>query len=399
MAFSDADATLLSTVLFAGMFVGAHVNGALSDRHGRRAGVLSALAACAVCGALAGAAPSYPWLLAARFGVGVGVGGSPAAITLYTEVLPHAGRGRRLMLQSVAFTAGAVFVAALAATLLPRAGWRLFLAAAALPAAVSAALCYCRLPESPRFLLAAGRVPAARVALARAARANGVPPPPLLHDGASSDPAPSPIIRPWSRLVWPLTAPLSVLFAGMAAVYYGVALLSVTLEEAAARDPCALPAAAHGAILTENASELAGLAAAALLLDRVGRRATIAAMFLACAAALLLLLLLLTLSSSSSPLAGLLRAGLLCVVRAAALGFNQSLWVYAAEAYPTALRVHGVGFTSAFARLGSMASPLLAVVLLRRSPAATLAVCAALCAAAAALARRLPPERRLDAPS
>ena len=46
------------------------------------------------------------------------------------------------------------------------------------------------------------------------------------------------------------------------------------------------------------------------------------------------------------PLPGGLGLGLLCLSRAAALGFNQSLWVYAAELLPTAVRASGTAACS-----------------------------------------------------
>ena len=49
------------------------------------------------------------------------------------------------------------------------------------------------------------------------------------------------------------------------------------------------------------------------------------------------------------PLPGGLGLGLLCLSRAAALGFNQSLWVYAAELLPTAVRASGTAACSKLA--------------------------------------------------
>ena len=46
------------------------------------------------------------------------------------------------------------------------------------------------------------------------------------------------------------------------------------------------------------------------------------------------------------PLPSGLGLGLLCLSRAAALGFNQSLWVYAAELLPTAVRASGTAACS-----------------------------------------------------
>ena len=69
----------------------------------------------------------------------------------------------------------------------------------------------------------------------------------------------------------------------------------------------------------------------------------------------------------------------LSVMRAAALAFNQALWVYASEVFPTTHRVVGVGFTASFARLGSIGSLFLAYVLFSASASLTLWICIGCC--------------------
>jgi Na+-translocating ferredoxin:NAD+ oxidoreductase RnfD subunit len=137
----------------------------------------------------------------------------------------------------------------------------------------------------------------------------------------------------WAAVLWTrTTALLCLLFFCMAVLYYGMGMLTVTLAETHAADQCVFSPRARRDIVLANASELAGLLVSSMLLDRIGRRATIAGMFFACALAVYLY--------------GVLGAGslvpaaaCLCAMRACALGFNQSLWVYAAEAFPTRLRV------------------------------------------------------------
>jgi putative MFS transporter len=365
---TDAQVTALTLAVFAGMFGGANFNGAVSDRFGRRPGVLSglragsgsgpvfvstlyialcfsmltgwgraALAICALFGVLSGLAPSLPWLVAARFGVGFGVGGSPAAIALYTEVLPIASRGRQLLYQSIFFSLGAITAALLATGLAPR-QWRMFLLAMALPSLAGFAACWRWLPESPRFLLANGRLAEAAAALQAASRANGRGTLP------SSQPAPLLLLSDttesnssgWMAVLWTRTTGLlCLLFFCMAVLYYGIGILTVTLEESRAVDPCDFSPRVHRNIMLANASELVGLLVSSMLLDRVGRRATVAGMFFACGLALYLYGSLGTRGSFSPFIA----AASLCGMRACALGFNQSLWVYAAEAFPTRLRV------------------------------------------------------------
>ncbi len=53
-------------------------------------------------------------LLALRLLVGVGVGGAPAALALYSEYLPSARRGQRILTFLLFFSVGSLFEALLA---------------------------------------------------------------------------------------------------------------------------------------------------------------------------------------------------------------------------------------------------------------------------------------------
>lgn len=88
------------------------------------------------------------------------------------------------------------------------------------------------------------------------------------------------------------------------------------------------------------------------------------------------------------PLPGGLGLGLLCLSRAAALGFNQSLWVYAAELLPTAVRASGIGVVTCFARLAGIVAANTLTGLWHVSHAATLGICSAGCLLAAVLVQR-----------
>jgi hypothetical protein len=81
--------------------------------------------------------------------------------------------------------------------------------------------------------------------------------------------------------------------------------------------------------------------------------------------------------------------GALFCGRATALGFNQSLWVYTAEFFPTAVRATGLGVTTCFARFGGMATAGL-TALYATSRAYALLACAAMAALSAAIALQLP---------
>ena len=67
--------------------------GVVADTYGRRVGFLGANIFCLGFGLASAASPSFGWLVAFRFGVGVGVGGVPIAFSLNQEFLPASQRG------------------------------------------------------------------------------------------------------------------------------------------------------------------------------------------------------------------------------------------------------------------------------------------------------------------
>ena len=443
---------LVSSCVFAGMLVGAAAIGWLSDAHGRRVGYVCALLLTGVGGLVAACAQSLSLLAAMRFCVGMGAGGAPAALSLFAEFLPVSRRGSHLILFLLFFSLGTLLEALLAWLTLPSAwGWRGLLALSSAPSLLLL-LATPLLPESPRYHLLRQRPQRALRTLRGVARVNGrdaaleavghlkplggggggdagdatpepPPPPPRPPPSAGgverasfafgaarravvagAEAAWRRVAALYGREMRATTLPLSALFFLMAYVYYGLVLLQPSLvnftdgggggrhtnaSAAAAADGsggggggCADAVGIDyaGNVLIAS-GELPGLAAAALLLERAGRRRTIAGFFVATGALMLLLLL---------PLPSGVGLALLCLSRATALGFNQSLWVFAAELLPTAVRATGIGLVTCFARVAGLVATNTLTGLWDVSHAATMAVCAAGCGGAAALVCLLP---------
>jgi MFS family permease len=149
---------LLNSMTLAASFLGAFVFGRVADVIGRKK-VYWMVAAIMVVGALASAAaPSFGVLVAARFVLGIGVGGDyPVSAVLMSEWANRKDRGK---LVSMVFSTQAVglLVGPLVALSLLGAGtsheiaWRIMLGFGAVPAA---AVMYLRskMPESPRYQL------------------------------------------------------------------------------------------------------------------------------------------------------------------------------------------------------------------------------------------------------
>lgn len=94
---SEVEASWLSTAVFVGMLIGALLSGLMADRIGRRPTVLLLTACTGIFGLMSALVSSFTMLLACRALVGIGVGGSPAALTLFTEFLPKQKRGEYLI--------------------------------------------------------------------------------------------------------------------------------------------------------------------------------------------------------------------------------------------------------------------------------------------------------------
>ena len=147
---------------FAGMFVGACVFGAGSDRMGRRAAFIFMLLIYSVFTIAGALAPSAWWLIASRALAGIGIGAEVIVIDTYvTEMMPSAYRGRYVAItQAFGFTAIPT-VALLSYLLIPTHhlidGWRWVMLIGGGGALVA---WYLRrgLTESPRWLESRGRM-------------------------------------------------------------------------------------------------------------------------------------------------------------------------------------------------------------------------------------------------
>jgi MFS family permease len=175
----STDFKFLLASAFIGMFVGSFLLGSIADRIGRRKAFLFTLVWYSFF-SLAGAfSVNAGMLVACRVLTGIGVGAIyPVADSFLSEILPKERRGR---LAAWAYTTSYVavpLVGFLAVWLNPLhlggvAGWRIILAIGSL-GAVLVLFVQHKLPESPRWLLAQGRVQEAHAMLRRFAGSAGV---------------------------------------------------------------------------------------------------------------------------------------------------------------------------------------------------------------------------------
>ena len=169
----EQGAVVSSLVL--GALAGAVTTGYWSDRFGRRRLLL--LAAAVYAGGAIGAAlaPSVRMLIGFRLLLGLAVGVSSVLVPLYlAEMAPTAVRGALTSLNQLMIASG-IFISYLATYALSGSGnWRLMLALAALPAALMLVGLGFQ-DESPRWLIAHGRIEEARAVLTRSRNPAEVP--------------------------------------------------------------------------------------------------------------------------------------------------------------------------------------------------------------------------------
>ena len=408
--------TLLQTCVLIGMWLGSNVSGVLSDKVGRKPTLILSLACTVAGGVSATFAMDFSTILICRFMVGLGVGSAPVAITLFTDFLPskfeQETRGRTLVGFFVFFSIGAVFEALVAwATLSTVWRWRALLFVSVLPSVFLLVAIPFFIPESPRWLVSQGQTDRALKVLEYVSRINhGSRKNPLFgvasliekrdegdegsaagaagatqlerveEDRRSNQPTPQTTTPPTTQT----TITLSVLFFLMASLYYSIVLVGSTIVDnhansTMANNTCNSSKPVHTtgeyvSLVVTNGAELPGLFVAYLLLDRIGRQKSIQVFFGACGVCCLALLVS-TSFSQPSPL--WLRTLIVFGARAAALGFNQSLWIYTALFYPTKQRNRGLGFTTSFARVGSLLAPV--IVNVGGSSSGGLSVVAGLC--------------------
>jgi MFS transporter, AAHS family, benzoate transport protein len=158
-----ATAGVLGSLSLFGMMFGALVIGYLTDLLGRRPMLLVCIACFAVFTGLCAVAPTVEIFAVLRFLAGLGFGGAlPTVIALTME---YARADRRQFANGViqtGFPIGGALVAVAAIVVLPSLGWRALFAVGGVLGLVMLAVAWRNLPESMAFLVARGRVAEAK---------------------------------------------------------------------------------------------------------------------------------------------------------------------------------------------------------------------------------------------
>ncbi|XP_073064901.1 organic cation/carnitine transporter 7 [Primulina eburnea] len=389
---SAREESLITSIVFAGMLVGAYSSGIVSDMYGRRNGFLITATITSAAGFVSAFSPNLTFLVIVRGLVGIGLGGGPVLSSWFLEFIPAPERGAWMVVFSAFWTIGTILEASIAWFVMPRLGWRWLLALSALPSMILL-LFYCFTPESPRYLCMKGRKTDALAILEKMARVNGrkLPSGVLVSDKhieldeKLDELEDTKLISPRENdsanhkymgsrksvisLLWMLLSPelvrstllLWMVFFGNAFTYYGLVLLTTELNSN--HDNCAqtmLRSNSHQDVSYKDVfitsfAEFPGLLLSAATVDKLGRKRSMSAMFFLC----FIFLFPLMIHQPQSLTTGLLFGARICITATFTV-----VYIYAPELYPTSVRTTGVGVASSVGRIGGMICPLVAVALI-----------------------------------
>ena len=381
---SPVEKGIVGAAPLAGIMVGAIALGGLADTYGRRRMFVVEMVVFALFLTGLTWSPNYLWLVVFLFGVGLALGCDyPTAHLVISESIASKDRGK-LVLSAFAFQAiGALVgtvVGFLILTNLPEiTAWRWMYATAIVPA-VLVVLGRLRISDSGHWLLSQGRKTEAEAEVARLLERE--PPYPTevrLADLSADEQAAAARVRRtggWRELfISPgrrATILASVPWFLQDLSTYGIGIFTPTIlvkvighEDFAAQNVSALIArdilAAKGAALLDVLL-IAGILAAVLLADRVGRIRLQIIGFIGCAAGLGLATL--SLQAAEPARTVLLFGGFMLFNFMTNVGPNAQTYLLAGEVFPTEVRGKGAGFAAAFAKVGAVLTAFLFPVLL-----------------------------------
>ena len=351
----ELDATTaawISSINLLGMFVGASLAGTLSDRIGRKALFQATLLVYSVFTGLSALAFNVASLMVLRFVAGLGLGGElPVASTLLAEFAPAKRRGFMVVLLESFWAYGSVLAALIGFLVIPTFGWQVAFLIGALPAFYVFILRR-EMPESPRFLVAKGRVEEAEAIVREVEARSGVDAAPSVRPiagaaerarsgGGFGELFAGPFLR--------RTIVLWAMWATMNFSYYGIFLWlplqfvrkGFTLEQALLFN------------LIIAVAQIPGYFAAAYLVERWGRKPTLVSFLVLCAVGSYFFG---QVALEARDVGQILAWG--SVISFFNLGAWGVVYTYTPELYPTRLRGTGAGWAAAFGRLWGIAAPL-----------------------------------------
>ncbi|MFJ8751956.1 MFS transporter [Streptomyces sp. NPDC102441] len=136
LRLNSSEQEMVVSVILLGAMAGALVSGRLAARHGRRRVVIAVAVVFGLGAGAAAAAPDVNSLIAARFVLGLAVGGASSMVPVYiAELAPARIRGRLMVLFQLMVAIGQLIAYLCGWALADSGGWRTMFALAVVPAA------------------------------------------------------------------------------------------------------------------------------------------------------------------------------------------------------------------------------------------------------------------------
>jgi MFS transporter, AAHS family, 4-hydroxybenzoate transporter len=350
MAPAAASAQLRSSLAWgpAGMMIGGLLGGVIGDKLGRRTALLFSVITFAILTFLVALIDSVFMLSTLRFLAGVGLGGAmPNAAALASEYVPRRQRPFAVTLTIVCIPLGGFVASTMTRLIAPQFGWQgLFITGGIVPLILAAVL-FKVLPESPRYLV--GRRERWSELTTTMRRIGHAIPDDVQYVEAAAGAGP---VR--KAAIRDLFAPQYVrdtlglfgsFFLCLMVNYVVIQLLTSTLRDHGGFTPDAAPSGLQWV----NIGGVAGAVLGALVIQRIGSRATMLGMSAAAIGFSLVLVRLPIDPGNPFTLLALLlvTGGLLNAVQ-------TTMYALAAHVYPTEIRSTGVGTAVAFGRVGNI---------------------------------------------
>lgn len=330
---------------FVGMAIGAVFSGALADKFGRKAVFASTLVIYSIATAACAFAPNLTWLLVCRFVVGLGLGGQlPVAVTLVSEYIPAHVRGRFIVLLESFWGLGWLVAALVSYFVIPSFDWHVAFLIGGLPALYVFVILK-KVPESIPYLINQGRIEEAHALLQNLERQCGVEVIETIEVKAVSAKKNVSFTQLWSGGFAKRSLMLWLIWFGIVYSYYGIFtwLPSLLVKEGYSI------VQSFEYVLGMILAQLPGYVAAAWLVEKLGRKATLAGFIGFCAISAYCF-------GQSTTVATIMFWG--CLMSFFNLGAWGVLYTYTPEQYPANIRAFGSGWASAIGRIGGIVAPL-----------------------------------------
>ena len=342
---SPAEKGWVVSIGFVGMAIGAVFSGGLADRIGRRTVFAITLVIYSIATALCAFAPNLTWLLVFRFIVGLGLGGQlPVAVTLVSEYIPAQVRGRFIVLLESFWGLGWLLAALISYFVIPKFGWHIAFLIGGLPA-IYVFMILKKVPESIPYLVNRGRIAEAHALVQKLERQCDVEVIEIIEVKPVSAQQTVSFKQLWSGNFARRSLMLWLIWFGIVYSYYGIFtwLPSLLVKQGYSI------VQSFEYVLFMILAQLPGYVVAAWLVEKWGRKATLASFIAMCAVSAYCF-------GQASTVSMIMLWG--CMMSFFNLGAWGVLYTYTPEQYPANIRAFGSGWASAIGRMGGIVAPL-----------------------------------------